>query len=93
LELAARSNRTHSIPVFLSLARTGQQLIRSVLDVLTRPIEAPAVTTCKAIAKAKEGSDTAVMRYSLAMPRLPVSLSRYLFVAGFARPRRVKRNS
>jgi len=26
LELAPRTNRTHSIPVFLSLARTGQQL-------------------------------------------------------------------
>ena len=30
LELAARPNRTHSIPVFLPLDRTGQRLIRSV---------------------------------------------------------------
>ena len=32
------SNRTHSIPVFLSLARTGQQLIRSVITPSLRPI-------------------------------------------------------
>ena len=30
VELAARPNRTDSLPVLLSLARTGQRLVRSV---------------------------------------------------------------
>ena len=53
--MAARPNRTHSIPVLLSLARTGQQLIRSVLDTLAGA-RAPRQTTAE-ILRGKPGAD------------------------------------